>query len=320
VFFDNLQVVQTRGQILEETHYYPFGLTMSGISSKAAGVLENKKNKFQNQEFDDDLGINYYEFKWRNHDPQIGRFIQIDPLANDYVYNSTYAFSENKVTNHVELEGLEAVESMTLRNEKRYFSGEITEAQYSRNIKTQATAGVVTGGFVFSLMFPTVAAPIIAAEVFGVPSPTAPTSMAGTVASEVKTAVTLEQRATEIQGVLKPGTQSRTTTAVASATTAEGQSATLVGFSEKNLRPVQRASLKPGEIPVSGVGHAETTILNHAKANGMTVSAVGASRPICSGCATAINNAGAVPASPLKIMPAVADATYRRPSIVTPLK
>src|SRR5690606_17110008 len=30
-------------------------------------------------------------------------------LASDYVHNSTYAFSENKVTNHIELEGLEAV-------------------------------------------------------------------------------------------------------------------------------------------------------------------------------------------------------------------
>lgn len=80
---------------------------MAGISSKAAYTLENKKQKFQGQEFADDLGINYYEFKYRNHDPQIGRFIQIDPLANKYVYNSTYAFSENHVTAHVELEGLE---------------------------------------------------------------------------------------------------------------------------------------------------------------------------------------------------------------------
>ncbi len=109
VFFDNLQVVQTRGPILEETHYYPFGLTMAGISSKAVGTIQNKDKTFQGQRFDDELGLNWIQFKWRNHDPQIGRFIEIDPLAEDYVYNSTYAFSENKVTNHIELEGLEAV-------------------------------------------------------------------------------------------------------------------------------------------------------------------------------------------------------------------
>jgi hypothetical protein len=45
--------------------------------------------------------------RFRNHDPQIGRFIQIDPLADKYVYNSTYAYAENRVINGIDLEGLE---------------------------------------------------------------------------------------------------------------------------------------------------------------------------------------------------------------------
>lgn len=109
VFFDNLQVTHIRGPLVEETAYYPFGLTMAGISDKALnfGVPENKKKKFQGQEYNDDLGVDIYEFKFRMDDPQIGRFWQIDPLANKYVFNSSYAFSEDHVTTHVELEGLE---------------------------------------------------------------------------------------------------------------------------------------------------------------------------------------------------------------------
>ncbi|HET6224710.1 MAG TPA: RHS repeat-associated core domain-containing protein, partial [Bacteroidia bacterium] len=84
---------------------------MAGISSKALnfGSPFNKEKTFQGQRFDDELGLNWIQFKWRNHDPQIGRFIEIDPLSQKYVYNSTYAFSENKVTNDIELEGLESL-------------------------------------------------------------------------------------------------------------------------------------------------------------------------------------------------------------------
>jgi len=106
--------------VLEAMSYYPFGLTMAGISSKAAGGIENKI-KFQGQElqhneFSDGSGLEMYQFKYRMDDPQIGRFWQIDPLAEKYVYNSTYAFSENKVTGHVELEGLESLSANDLNN------------------------------------------------------------------------------------------------------------------------------------------------------------------------------------------------------------
>ena len=46
-----------------------------------------------------------------HHMPQGDQQLSIhDPLAESFYYNSVYAFSENKVVAHVELEGLEAVD------------------------------------------------------------------------------------------------------------------------------------------------------------------------------------------------------------------
>jgi RHS repeat-associated protein len=66
------------------------------------------KYKFQGQERQDELHLNWDSFKWRNYDFTTGRFMSIDPLAEKYPHNSTYAFSENRVIDAVELEGLEA--------------------------------------------------------------------------------------------------------------------------------------------------------------------------------------------------------------------
>ncbi|MBL6448968.1 hypothetical protein JMN32_21840 [Fulvivirga sp. 29W222] len=106
VFFDDMNVVLTESNVVQKDDYYPFGLTFNSYQRVTA---KENKWKFQGQEHIDDLGLNWDSFKWRNHQPDIGRFFNVDPLAEKYVYNSPYAFSENKVTSHIELEGLEAV-------------------------------------------------------------------------------------------------------------------------------------------------------------------------------------------------------------------
>ena len=83
------------------TSYYPFGLIMAGISSKAAGKLENKfkfnkSSELQHQEFSDGSGLEIYDTQFRNLDPQLGRWNQVDPkIEEDQESSSPYVSMGN---------------------------------------------------------------------------------------------------------------------------------------------------------------------------------------------------------------------------------
>ncbi|MEE4247576.1 MAG: Mbeg1-like protein, partial [Kangiellaceae bacterium] len=64
---------------------------------------------FQNQEGDDEVAGkgNSVNYTFRMHNPRLGRFFAVDPLSSMYPHNSPYAFSENRVIDAIELEGLE---------------------------------------------------------------------------------------------------------------------------------------------------------------------------------------------------------------------
>ena len=110
-FFNFLEVVTSEKSACGEKkriNYYPFGLEHKGYNNVINGT-ENNYQTFQGQENTLDLGLNVHEWKYRISDPAIGRFWQVDPLAEDYVHNGTYNFSENRVIDAYELEGAEAV-------------------------------------------------------------------------------------------------------------------------------------------------------------------------------------------------------------------
>jgi len=90
--------------MLDRNDYYPFG--MNFVQGSEFSVVGSPLNyKFQEQELQE---TGWYSFKWRNYMPDIGRFFNVDPLSEKYAYQSHYNFSENRVVNSREIEGLEA--------------------------------------------------------------------------------------------------------------------------------------------------------------------------------------------------------------------
>ena len=341
-------------KIMEENHYYPFGLKHTGYSADQqilkGGVIGGGivvlvpvvsptdityKYKFQGQERQDELGLNWDSFKWRNYNPEIGRFMSIDPLAEKYAYQSTYQFSSNQPIHAPELEGLESRNDLNLKETTNSQSDAISRnTQLNRTVQlAKSTPATKTSSY----NGPTISQGLSRAQYKKNEANAASTEIAkqtvanhdnlgshytalrvmepvkdylpdmiGGIAAEFTAAVevtevieSLGSRASKIHQAVSVATQNRTTIAVADAIDNAGNGIRIVGSSEARLRPAQRSLLIANEIEAVGKGHAEATILNFAENNGYRVSNIGASRPICVPCAEQISTAGATPVTPL---------------------
>jgi RHS repeat-associated protein len=95
-------------KILEESNYYPFGLKHNGYNP-ISPIPENRR-LFNGKELQEELGLNQYDYGARNYDPALGRWINIDPLAEKMRRYSPYNYAFDNPIRFIDPDGMEATD------------------------------------------------------------------------------------------------------------------------------------------------------------------------------------------------------------------
>jgi len=93
-------------EILEENHYYPFGLKHEGYNAMAGNP--SYQYKYNGKELQEN---GMYDYGARFYMPDIGRWGVIDPLAEKYRRWSPYNYAVNDPLNHIDPDGMSVIET-----------------------------------------------------------------------------------------------------------------------------------------------------------------------------------------------------------------
>ena len=104
--------------IVDESNYYPFGLTHKGYNDigNSLGSSAAKKYKFNGKELQDEIvthlgvmnsiNLDMYDYGARHYDPSLGRWFVVDPLAEKMRRHSPYNYAFDNPIYFVDPDGM----------------------------------------------------------------------------------------------------------------------------------------------------------------------------------------------------------------------
>ena len=105
---NNRVVVDAAGAVEEVNHYYPFG----GLFASSGKV---QPYKYNGKEYDDQNGVNWYDYGARMYDAATGRFTTQDRFAEKYYAMSPYQYGANNPVRNIDINGDTIVTTLTTK-------------------------------------------------------------------------------------------------------------------------------------------------------------------------------------------------------------
>jgi RHS repeat-associated protein len=104
--YKNIGTTTPTLQIVEESNYYPFGLKQKVDGEQIYN--SSYKYKYNGKELQDEMGLNLYDYGARNYDPALGRWMNIDPLAEKSRRFNPYAYALDNPVYFIDPDGMMA--------------------------------------------------------------------------------------------------------------------------------------------------------------------------------------------------------------------
>jgi RHS repeat-associated protein len=131
VVTDNISLSQdaSLAHVVTISDYYPFGSLMPGRSYNS----KEYRYGYNGKELDKEGmggGGSTYDYGFRIYNPQIAKFLSVDPLSPQYPFYSPYQYAGNKPIKFVDVDGLE--EGFNIRFEQMqrgYLKGTVSEKE-----------------------------------------------------------------------------------------------------------------------------------------------------------------------------------------------
>jgi RHS repeat-associated protein len=129
VWFDQFRIMSTGPLIVQETHYDPWGVELSGLGYQYGGIKVNPY-LYNGKEANGHLGVNLFDYGARMYDPAIGRWFVVDPLAEGMRRHSPYSYAFNNPLRFIDPDGMAPIEP----NGGMTFNGYVDEESAKKGI------------------------------------------------------------------------------------------------------------------------------------------------------------------------------------------